>query len=371
MGGGGGYRVGVSFDLRQDEARTYRRGSRRRGRLGSAIAVAVTVGYAAAAGRLPSSGAVIAALGVVLVTLAGLPVGLAGHAAARRHGLSVQSRAGWLADWAKAMALGAALAALAGAFVVAAQQRWPVGWVVAAWSGQLTLAAILTVVLPVTILPLFLRSAPLGDGPLRAMTEDLLRTCGLDVRDIRLLLLSAKTTASNAMVVGAGPTRRILLGDTLVGAADDEERLAETRAVLAHELGHTAHRDLARLFGVGACTSAATWAGAALLFAALPEFLAHGGAGDPASLPALALAYGVASFAVAFADAAYSRGREREADRYACRMAGGDAFARALEHLVATNLAELDPPVMERLRSGHPPAGSRIAAARAVKESVP
>ena len=61
----------------------------------------------------------------------------------------------------------------------------------------------------------------------------------------------------------------------------------------------------------------------------------------------------------------HSRRRERAADAYAYRLADGESFARALERLVASNLGELVPPWLTRVRSSHPPSGERISAARA------
>jgi STE24 endopeptidase len=177
------------------------------------------------------------------------------------------------------------------------------------------------------------------------------------VRDVRLLRLSEKTSGANAAVVGFGPTRRILLGDTLEG-------LEETRAVLAHELGHQAHRDLLRGLGLEAVASAVTIAGAAALLAVLPSAIGHGGAGDPAALPAFALALGVVGVPVGVATAWHSRRRERAADAYAARLADPAAFGRALERLVASNLSELDPPRLERLLASHPAPGERIQRAR-------
>ena len=129
--------------------------------------------------------------------------------------------------------------------------------------------------------------------------------------------MSEKTTRSNAAVVGLGPTRRILLGDTLTGDDADPERLAEARAVLAHELAITPIGDLLARPRAGGRHVAVTVAVAAALLAVLPEALAHGGAGDPASLPAFVLASGVAGAAgrsrhrVALAPAGARRGRVR------------------------------------------------------------
>ena len=53
---------------------------------------------------------------------------------------------------------------------------------------------------------------------------------------------SRRSTALNAYVAGLGPTKRVVLYDTLI---DDAER-PELESVVAHELGHVAHSDIPR-----------------------------------------------------------------------------------------------------------------------------
>jgi Zn-dependent protease with chaperone function len=134
--------------------------------------------------------------------------------------------------------------------------------------------------------------------------------------------------------------------------------------VLAHELGHHAHADLWRGLVLGGVLDLAAWLAAAAILARLPSALAHRGTGDPAALPALALAYGAVSAVIGLVSSWHSRRMERAADAYARRLADPGAFARALERLAASNLAELEPPFSERVRSSHPPTGERIAAAK-------
>ncbi len=242
------------IDLRQDEAREYRRAARRRGRFATAASLTVLVLAALAAGwvddRLPGPAPLRAALLVLIVGVVHeavqLPFGLAGFRASKAAGLSVQSTSGWLADRAKAWAIAAVLGLPAVALLVLAQRSYPDGWPYLAWGASLLLSLVLSVVAPVLLLPLFLRSEPLAPGALRTMAEELVARSGLHVSDIRLLLMSEKTTSANAAVVGLGPTRRILLGDTLTGDEADDGRLAESRAVLAHELAHHAHGDMWR-----------------------------------------------------------------------------------------------------------------------------
>jgi Zn-dependent protease with chaperone function len=365
-------------DLRQPEARAYRRAARRRRRAAFVVDLAVLVALALAAGHLARAGlppaldaALLAALCGVVLEVAGLPFWLAGHRAAVAAGLSRQTLRGAGIDRLKGLALGAAVVLPGAALLVEGQRRLPDGWPLATWAVLVAFGLVVTVILPVVLLPLFLRSEPLQGGPLRADVDELVAASGLVVRDVRLLRLGDKTSAGNAAVVGIGPTRQILVGDTLAGldgaAADGAigaGRLAETRAVLAHELGHHAHADLWRGGALGAALDLVAWLAAAAVLARLPAALAHGGAGDPAALPALALAYGAVSAVLGLASSWHSRQRERAADAYAARLADPEAFARALERLTASNLAELEPPWLERVRGSHPPTGERIAAAR-------
>ena len=51
---------------------------------------------------------------------------------------------------------------------------------------------------------------------------------------------SRRTTAANAYVTGLGHTKRVVLYDTLL----KDFTPAETRLVVAHELGHVHYRDV-------------------------------------------------------------------------------------------------------------------------------
>ncbi len=338
--------------------------------LGAALA-ADDVARALDAGPAWLTGAVVAvALGVTLELVA-LPRVEASRRAARAAGLSRQTAGGWYADRLKGLVLGAALGLPGVGLLVWAQGRWPEEWPLLAWGATLVVSSVLAVVFPVLVLPLFLRSERLPDGPLRRSVDALVHRSGLRVGDVRLLRMGAKTSGSNAAVTGIGPTRRILLGDTLVGldgAAGDgplePDRLAETEAVLAHELAHHRHGDLWRGLVLEALTGLVLWTTAARLLDALPVELAHGGAGDPAALPALALTLGLVGVPLGLVGAWHSRRRERAADRYAVELADPEAFARGFERLVAANLAELDPPILDRIGASHPAPATRIAVAR-------
>jgi len=214
----------------------------------------------------------------------------------------------------------------------------------------------------VLLLPIFLRSEPMPEGPLRDALRRTVADAGVAVRDIRLLHLGDKTSAANAMVAGLGPTRRIYIGDTLSADAPDDEAVAETRLVLAHELGHHVNGDPWRLLAWAAVSLAVGVAGG---WAAV-EALSPDGAGELTALPALALGFSLATAAVSPLGNWYSRHRERAADAYAVAVTGeGERYARALERLVAQNLSEIWPPRLWHALSGsHPRPGERIERAR-------
>ena len=64
---------------------------------------------------------------------------------------------------------------------------------------------------------------------------------GVEVGEVYAVDASRRTTAANAYVTGIGRTKRVVLYDTLL----KDFTPAETRLVVAHELGHVRHRDVA------------------------------------------------------------------------------------------------------------------------------
>src|SRR5438067_11176762 len=120
----------------------------------AALAAGVTV---SAAGQVAL---VAAALGAGHALL-GLPMAwLSSWVLPRRYGLLHQPLRAWLADRAKAAALGAAIG-LAGVAVVYALLRVTPLWWLAAAALVFAFAIALTAVLPVWVLPLFYRLTPL------------------------------------------------------------------------------------------------------------------------------------------------------------------------------------------------------------------
>jgi STE24 endopeptidase len=374
-----------SDPLRQREAQAYGRFRRRLeaadALLGLALAPIGALAGAWLADTLDTPGPLIVDVAVWLAVvggaaeLAGLPLSVVAYRRSRREGLSRQRPGPWLLDRAKGLVLGFVVAVPAVTALLALQRALPDGWWFPAALGAAGLELVMATVGPVLILPLFLRSRPLDPGPLADDLVDLARRAGVRVASMRVLEAGAKTSAGNAFVSGLGPTRRIMIFDTLIGedGEPDAERIREMRAVLAHELGHARALDLWRGLALGAASALVAFAFANWLLGVLPSSLVHSGPGSLSALPALALALGIAFVPLGILAAAYSRRRERAADAFSVRTArDGEALARALERMCAQNLSELrPPPLYVALRMSHPAPFERIATARARKDFGP
>ncbi|MEO9177288.1 MAG: M48 family metalloprotease [Gaiellales bacterium] len=361
----------------ETRARAYGRARRRIARATTAVRLVLVVLAALAGQRLARDldvpGALVfdvvvytAVLGAAL-ELGLLPFDYARYRLSRRAGISRQRLVGWLVDLLKASLLGLVFATIAVTLLVWLVRIEPRWWWAIAAVAAIVFELALTTVAPVLLVPLFLRSRPLAAGSLRDDLLALAGSAGVSISTVRVLESGEKSASANAAVVGLGPTRRILLTDTLTGdeTVAGAASIAETRAVLGHELGHHRALDIWRFALAGAASTFASLGVAAWIVDRLPDWLAHGGPRTLAGLPALALCLALTGLPGTLAIAAYSRRRERAADAFGVEVAGdGDAFARALEHLCETNLAERWPPRIEQLRSSHPAPGERIAQAR-------
>ena len=284
----------------------------------------------------------------------------------RRFGLLHQSFGSWLADGAKAAALGGVLG-LGGLLVVYGLLRVTPWWWLIPAAVFFVVGIALAALFPVLIVPLFYRLTRLSDAALERRLLGLAERAGVAVIGCWVVDQSRKSRTANAAVVGLGRTRRIILFDTLATSFREDE----VEAVLAHELGHHVHGDLRRgLLVQGALTLVTFWAAARLLAAGVPFWNLEGTA-DPAGLPWLALVMMVLGAVQLPLANGFSRWIERQADDFALALTGDPAaFIGAMERLGTLNLAERRPhPLKEFLLYSHPALDRRIA--RALGEPLP
>ena len=310
--------------------------------------------------------AVLGGLAVVLVTeLVTLPFAAWRHTIVVRYGISTQSWAGWAVDLLKSYAVGAVIGGLAllGFFAVAHfLPRW---WWAPGAAGAAALVVLLSFVLPVLVEPVFNRFTPMPAGPLRGELIALADRDGVPVKDVLVADASRRTRAVNAYVSGLGPTRRIVVYDTMLTEAAPDEVVSVT----AHELGHAKDRDVLTGTVLGALGTAAgviavfllgSWAG--LLRRAGVESI-----GEPRAVALLVAVAAVAGLVAGPAQAFVSRRIEARADAHALALTGDPATFEAMQRRLGTvNLSDPDPPAWEYVMSAsHPSTVERMAAARA------
>jgi STE24 endopeptidase len=236
------------------------------------------------------------------------------------------------------------------AVVLLLAKRLPRTWWLAAAGVVLALAVGLQFVLP------YLER--LGTHPVRS-PQLAARIRTLENREhvgrpvVRVATVSNETTAANAYSLGIGPSRTVIIWNTML---DGRFTPREVRFVVAHELGH-----LARLH---------IWKGIAwgVLFG-LPIFglVAYvtgrrGGLRRPETVPLALFTLALASLAITPLANAVSRRYEAEADWMAVQATRDPGAGRALfENFVRTDLQNPDPPGWVRVfLEDHPSALERV-----------
>ena len=284
-----------------------------------------------------------------------LPLAVLAHRRARAYGLSVQGWRAWSADLAKALVLEGAGAAAGGAGAAALRWRYGPRWWLPASLACDVAAAALTLAAPVLLDPLFGRFERLPEGETRRDVLALAGEAGVRVGEVYTVDASRRTTAVNAYVTGLGPTKRVVLYDTLLETFTP----AETRLVVAHELAHVRHRDVARGLAFIGLTAPTALRGASRV-APSPT--------DAQGLAALALALGASASVAGVAGRAISRAAEVRADVFALRATGERAAFESLQcRLAVSNLADPDPPrALTAALATHPSTVQRIGIARAL-----
>ncbi len=304
--------------------------------------------------RLPG-GPATRGVGLLLVALAAiwlvrLPFGLAAHWWRRRHGISTQDYLGWLVSpWLELLATAAtSVVAVVAAMLLA--RRLGGRWWLAATPLLIVLGSAVVVSGPVVETR---RLEPLRDEAVAAEVRRLASETGAGEVEVEVKEASERTTRANAEVIGLGPTKRVVLWDTLL---DGRFSSGEIRFVVAHELAHVGRDHLWK--GIGWF---ALLAPVVLLVIARAADLRR-----PEAVPRAVLAVVAVQLALLPLTSAVSRRYEAEADWVALQATRDPAAAESLlRRLSRTALAQPEPPAWSyALRSTHPSLLERIAMAR-------
>jgi STE24 endopeptidase len=110
------------------------------------------------------------------------------------------------------------------------KQNW---WLWGAWASVL-IVAILFIVYPVFIAPIFNDFTPLKNGRLKSEILSMARANEVDINEVYVYNESRQTKQFNASVTGVGGTGQISLNDNMLNHLTNPE----IKAVMGHEMGH-------------------------------------------------------------------------------------------------------------------------------------
>ncbi|MBL8397323.1 MAG: M48 family metallopeptidase [Candidatus Accumulibacter sp.] len=271
----------------------------------------------------------------------------------------------FVVDLLKQLMLGLAIGVPLLLSVLWLMSRMGAWWWIYVWVVWCLFNLSILLIYPTWIAPLFNKFVPLADTALTTRVEKLLSRCGFASSGLFVMDGSKRSSHGNAYFTGFGRSKRIVFFDTLLSRLQP----AEVEAVLAHELGHYAHRHVIKRIALVFICSLALLATLGLLTDSPWFFNGLGVASQNTALALLLffLVLPVFTFLLTPLFSLLSRRDEFEADRYAAAHASASDLITALVKLYEDNAATLTPdPVHSLFYDSHPPASVRIAHLQAI-----
>jgi STE24 endopeptidase len=276
--------------------------------------------------------------------------------------LSNQNFSEWLVEGLKQLGIGLLLGAPVAALALLGIRKLPNRWWLALWIGAVPLIIFLIVIQPILIDPIFNKFEPLQDEILRDRLLETASIAGIEGGRVYQVNKSKQTKTMNAYVNGIGPSKRIVMWDTLLEKMNRDE----TVFVMAHEMGHYVLHHLWKglaftvfvLFFV-------MWTAKKMVDAGVRRFGPKWGfdsPADPAALPLLLLVLSVITFVLSPVFSGYSRYTEHQADIFALEVTRDNVGgARAFKKLAEDSKVDPRPhPFIEFWRYSHPSLARRI-----------
>jgi STE24 endopeptidase len=300
------------------------------------------------------TGMLLGMLGLAIVWLVRIPFRLTAHWWDRRYGQSELDYLSWLVqDWT---VLGAQFLSICLALlIVMGIARWlGDNWWLPGAAVFVGIASLFTFVAPY----LDYTTDPLRDKTLLGAAKTYERELGLPDIPLRVERVSGDTDQANAYAYGIGPSRRVVLWDTIL---DDPFSPGAQKVVLAHELAHHSQDHLPKGIGWFALFAVP---GAWIL---MRVTRGRGGMGTPEAVPLTLVVVAVLQLAAAPASTWLSRRMEAEADWKALQVTRDPESMESLFVAFSkTSLGDPDPPGWVQLVLGtHPSLEDRVAMARA------
>lgn len=286
-----------------------------------------------------------------------LPISLfSGFYWEHKYKLSNQNLLQWFGDDLKKNVLGFLLLLIIVEIIYIFLSKTGAAWWIWASCFWIFVSVILARITPNLIVPLFFKYATVENQQLKDRIFSVFRQCKVALKDIYTINLSSKTKKANAFLCGLGKNRRVVLSDTLVENFTD----SEIEVVVAHELGHYKHHDIAKLLAI---QSGFTFLSFFLIDLAVSRYVfSLRSIDDIALLPMFIYYLTIINIILLPFVNWYSRRVEKEADRFSIEATKSPKdFISLMEKLARMNLSEIKPNKwVERMLYDHPSIDSRI-----------
>ena len=278
----------------------------------------------------------------------------------KQYGLMNQSFSAWSGEQGIALLVGIVTTAIFFTIVFAVIRRAPRRWWLWASGATMLLLALMVMIAPVFLAPLFNKYTPMAEGPMRTRILAMARAQHIPADNVYVFDASKQTKRVSANVSGLGPTIRISLNDNLLNRSTPEGVMA----VMGHEMGHYVLGHIAKsliylsLIAVGLFF---------LLWWSTPRLLARFGqrwgvrdVSDPAVSPVFAIVLTLAILLLTPVFNTMTRVSESEADAFgldAARQPDADAMV----DMQLSEYRKLEPtPLEELLFYDHPSGRTRV-----------
>ena len=275
--------------------------------------------------------------------------------------LSNQSFASWMLDQTKAFLVTIAIFAPLGALALRGIARFKQWWRIL-WIASIPLSVFFIVIAPVFLDPIFNKFTKLQDPVLEKMLLDEASRAGIEGSRVFQVDKSKQTKTMNAYVTGLGPTKRIVIWDTLLAKMNREEIVA----VMAHEMGHYVlnHVWKGLAFSI-VVTFVVFYTGQRAYERGVARWGAKWGIrepGDPAAVPWLLLVAAVIGFLLSPITSGFSRHVEHQADVFGLELTHlNEPMASAFKKLAEDSKYDPEPNrFIELWHYSHPSTNERI-----------
>ncbi|HXU32872.1 MAG TPA: M48 family metallopeptidase [Thermoanaerobaculia bacterium] len=307
--------------------------------------------------------AIYFALFAILTFLLDLPLAyFTGFVREHAYGLSNQTAAKWWSDAGKGLLVGIIGSAVVLWIPYLLLKKSPRRWWLWTSLASIPLLALLLVISPIWLDPLFNKFGPMKDKALEGKILALADRAGIEGSRVFEVDKSVDTEKVNAYVAGLGSTKRVVLWDTIIKKLDEREILF----VMGHEMGHYVLGHVALSIGLGFLV---ILIGLYSIHRLARGMIARWGdrfgfheLSDVASWPLIILLFTAVGFVLTPAILAVGREVEHRADVFGLEITRDNhAAATAFVKLQEQNLSNPRPGLLYKLwNSSHPTLGDRI-----------